>query len=90
MSEETTMHEELTSWKRTIDDLLALAREMQTPDQDADFVTREIYRLFNKFEALEPDEDGIAARYHVDLEHPQNRKYRIVFECFVSFDYGED
>jgi len=88
-SEEKTMHEELTAWMNIIQSVLVLAREMQSHEQDVDFSTTFIGNLFTKFEVMQPDKDGVAARYGFDIEHPDNPDYKLAFEFKAYFEGGK-
>jgi len=85
-NEEKTMFEELTAWDLTIRMLLIVACELHSHEQDSEFVTEKISKLFTKFEALKPDDEGLAARYGFDIEHPTNPDYKLVFEFKAFFE----
>jgi hypothetical protein len=86
MSEESTMYEELGYWSLMIARMRKMAIEMESGEQDEDYVTTAIRNLFIDIERNEPDERGIRDSYHVDFEDPDNRNRKLVFKFYCYID----
>jgi len=84
LSEEIQMYDELGYWKMLIDRIRLLAIEMQSNEQDWQYVTDGIYKLFADIESLDPASSDYRDFYILDFEHPNNPDYKLVFEFKVA------
>ena len=91
MSEASRMHEELEYWKMLIQQMQAMAIEMESHEQDKEYIDKSILDLFLRIGEYEPDEDGINDQYAIDFQHPHDptRKLVFVFKAYLQEDEHE-
>lgn len=90
MSEEVTMCEELTWWRMYIEKMQEAAIEMQSGEQDKDYVSDLVTELFDKVAKFKPDENGVNDSYLIDFEHPTNPRRKVVFEFAAYIEEDGD
>lgn len=90
MSEETQMEENLTGWISLLRRMRKLALEMQSPEQDGDYVTNEIRKLYAETLALEPDEDGLCDSYRLTFADPNSGKSYLELYIALSVKDGSE
>jgi len=86
MSEASTMYEEVNDWITLLKRFRRIASEMESHEQDPDYLTQQITEMFEWFEQQEPVDDELVTHYTLDFEHPDNPGYKLVFEFKVRFD----
>ena len=84
-SQAPTMYEELQVWRIAIDRMMAMAIEMESSEQDNQYVDDSIRELWKWF-ADEMEE------YRIDFAHPDHPGKLLVFEfkCFAEDDDEEE